>query len=55
MKKIHNFSPGPAILPRETMEAGSRACLDFQGTGLSLLEISHRSKEFESVMSEARD
>jgi phosphoserine aminotransferase len=54
MKKIHNFGPGPAILPREAMEAGSRACLEFNGTGLSLLEISHRSKEFEGVMAEAR-
>lgn len=53
MAKIHNFSAGPAILPREAMEAGSRACLDFNGMGLSLLEISHRSKEFEAVLDEA--
>lgn len=54
MKKVHNFSAGPAILPREAMEAGARACLDFNGMGMSLLEISHRSKEFEAVMNEAR-
>ncbi len=54
MKQIFNFGPGPAILPREAMQAGAQACLDFQGTGLSLLEISHRSKEFEGVMTEAR-
>lgn len=54
MKKIYNFNAGPAVLPREAMEAGSRACLDFKGMGLSLLEISHRSKEFEAVMVEAR-
>ncbi len=54
MKKVYNFSAGPAILPREAMEAGSRACLEFKGMGLSLLEISHRSKEFEAVMTEAR-
>jgi len=54
MKKVYNFSAGPAILPREAMEAGSRACLEFKGMGLSLLEISHRSKEFEAVMAEAR-
>lgn len=53
MAKIHNFSSGPSILPRQAMEAGSRVCLDFNGMGLSLLEISHRSKEFVAVMDEA--
>lgn len=53
MAKVHNFSPGPSILPREAMEAGARACLDFQGTGLSLLEMSHRGKEFVGVMNDA--
>ena len=50
MSKVYNFSPGPSILPRQAMEAGSRACLEFNGMGLSLLEISHRSKEFIAVM-----
>ena len=54
MKKVYNFSAGPAILPREAMEAGSRACLEFNGMGMSLLEISHRSKEFEAVMNDSR-
>ena len=53
MPKIHNFSAGPSILPRQAMEAGSRACLDFNGTGLSLLEMSHRGKEFIAVMDQA--
>jgi phosphoserine aminotransferase len=53
MGKIHNFSSGPAILPQEVLEAGSKACLNFQGMGLSILEISHRSKEFEAVMAES--
>jgi phosphoserine aminotransferase len=53
MAKVHNFSPGPSILPREAMEAGSRACLEFQGSGLSLLEMSHRGKEFVGVMNDA--
>jgi phosphoserine aminotransferase len=53
MKKGYNFSAGPAILPREAMEAGSRACLEFRGMGMSLLEISHRSKEYEAVVDEA--
>ena len=53
MKK-HNFSAGPSILPQEVFEKASQAVLDFNGMGLSLLEISHRSKEFVAVMDEAR-
>ncbi|HRI00075.1 MAG TPA: 3-phosphoserine/phosphohydroxythreonine transaminase [Saprospiraceae bacterium] len=52
MKK-HNFYAGPAILPQSVLQAASNAVLDFNGSGLSLLEISHRSKDFESVMAEA--
>lgn len=53
MKK-HNFSAGPCILPQEVMQKASEAVLDFDGMGLSLIEISHRSKEFVAVMEEAR-
>ncbi len=52
MKK-HNFSAGPAILPQSVMQEASQACLDFNGMGLSILEISHRSKEFDAVALEA--
>ena len=51
MKK-HNFYAGPSILPQETIKGTAEAVLDFAGTGLSLLEISHRSKEFQAVMDE---
>ena len=51
--KIHNFSAGPAILPAEVIEESAKAVLDFNGMGLSLLEISHRSKPFMAVMEEA--
>jgi phosphoserine aminotransferase len=54
MKK-HNFSAGPSILAREVIEKTSEAVLDFNGSGLSILEISHRSKGFEAVIAEARD
>jgi phosphoserine aminotransferase len=54
MKKVHNYSAGPCILPREVFEEASQAVIDFNGTGLSILEMSHRSKEFEAVMAEAR-
>ncbi|QIY82620.1 3-phosphoserine/phosphohydroxythreonine transaminase [Chryseobacterium sp. NEB161] len=53
MKK-HNFSAGPSILPQEVFQKAAEAILDFNGMGLSLLEISHRSKEFVAVMDEAR-
>lgn len=52
MKK-HNFSAGPSILPREVIEKTAQAVLDFDNSGLSVLEISHRSKGFEAVMDEA--
>ena len=53
MKK-HNFSSGPSILPQEVFEQAAAAVLDFNNSGLSLLEISHRSKDFVAVMDEAR-
>ncbi|MFM8512627.1 MAG: aminotransferase class V-fold PLP-dependent enzyme, partial [Bacteroidota bacterium] len=52
--KIHNFSAGPAILPRSVIEQAASALLDFQGSGLSLIEVSHRDRDFEGVMHEAR-
>lgn len=54
MNKKHNFSAGPCILPQEVFEKSAQAILDFNGIGLSLLEISHRSKDFVAVMDEAR-
>ena len=52
MKK-HNFNAGPSILPEVVYEKTARAILDFNGTGLSILSISHRSKEFDEVMAQA--
>lgn len=52
MKK-HNFFAGPSILPQYTVEETAKALHDFAGTGLSLMEVSHRGKEFEAVMQEA--
>ncbi|HMZ48534.1 MAG TPA: 3-phosphoserine/phosphohydroxythreonine transaminase, partial [Flavobacteriales bacterium] len=53
-KKVHNYSAGPCILPPEVFEKAAQAVLDFEGSGLSILEISHRSKPFEAVMSKAQ-
>ncbi|HVP07800.1 MAG TPA: 3-phosphoserine/phosphohydroxythreonine transaminase [Candidatus Acidoferrum sp.] len=48
-KKVFNFNPGPAIIPREVLETVQKELLDFKGTGMSVLEISHRSAEYEEV------
>lgn len=50
---IHNFNAGPSILPKQVFEEASRAILDFNGTGLSILEIGHRTPLFEAVLHEA--
>lgn len=52
--KVHNFSAGPGILPEEVLQQAAEACINFDDMNLSLLEISHRSKNFERVMEEAR-
>ena len=54
VKGIHNFNAGPSVLPKEVFEEASRAILDFNNTGLSILEIGHRTPLFEAVMDEAR-
>jgi len=53
MKK-YNFYAGPSILPEYTLEKTIEGIQDFAGTGLSIMEISHRSKEFVDVMDEAQ-
>ena len=52
MKK-YNFNAGPSILPREVIEQTAQACLDFDNSGLSLMEISHRAKNFQPIVDEA--
>jgi len=52
MKK-HNFNAGPSVLPRIAIENSAKAILDLNGSGLSLLEISHRSKDFQAIIDEA--
>lgn len=54
MKK-HNFYAGPSILPQFTIENTAKALIDFAGTGLSLMEVSHRSKQFIAVVEEAQN
>jgi phosphoserine aminotransferase len=53
-KTMHNFNAGPSVLPKEVIEAAAAAVHNFNGPGLSILEIGHRTKAFEAVMEEAR-
>ncbi|MEM2143605.1 MAG: 3-phosphoserine/phosphohydroxythreonine transaminase, partial [Candidatus Thorarchaeota archaeon] len=52
-KRVYNFNPGPAALPLPALEKARDEFLDFAGTGMSILEVSHRSKEYEKVHNEA--
>ncbi len=52
--EIYNFNAGPSMLPREVVEQTAAAVLDYNGIGLSLMELSHRSAEFKPILDEAR-
>jgi phosphoserine aminotransferase len=52
MKTVHNFNAGPCVLPKAAIEAGIEALKDFKSSGMSVLEISHRTKDWEAVMAE---
>ena len=52
---VHNFNAGPSILPQEVFQQAAEAVLNFNGSGLSILELGHRTPSFEAVMSEARE
>lgn len=54
MSKVHNFSAGPSILPREVVQKAADTILDLNNSGLSLLEVSHRGKDFVEIMERAR-
>ncbi|MCX7879059.1 MAG: 3-phosphoserine/phosphohydroxythreonine transaminase [Ignavibacteria bacterium] len=54
MKRAYNFAPGPAVLPIEVLEETSKAVLDFNNLGISIMEISHRSKDFDALIKETQ-
>lgn len=54
MKKVHNFCAGPCVLPQQAIDAAIEALRDFKGTGIPVISISHRTKEWEAVMDECR-
>ena len=52
--KIYNFSAGPALLPPPVMQQAQAEFLDYKGTGMSLMEVSHRSDIFQDVIDRAK-
>ena len=53
MGRVYNFSAGPAVLPEEVLRSAAEEMLDYKGTGMSVMEMSHRSKAFEEIMEHA--
>ena len=53
MSRIYNFSAGPAVLPVEVLEEAAAEMLDYNGTGMSVMEMSHRSKAYDAIIKEA--
>ena len=53
MSRVYNFSAGPAVLPEEVLREAAAEMLDYQGSGMSVMEMSHRSKDFQTIIDEA--
>ena len=54
MSRVYNFSAGPAVLPEEVLKEAADEMLDYRGTGMSVMEMSHRSKAFERLFRKQR-
>ena len=50
MARVYNFSAGPSVLPEVVLKAAAEEMLDYNGTGMSVMEMSHRSKAFEEII-----
>ena len=55
MSRVYNFSAGPAVLPEEVLKEAAAEMLDYQGTGMSVMEMSHRSKPYQKIIDEAEE
>ena len=53
MTRVYNFSAGPAMLPEEVLREAAQEMLDYKGTGMSVMEMSHRSKTFDTIITDA--
>jgi len=54
MERVHNFNAGPAVLPEEVLREAQADLLNYKGCGMSVMEMSHRSKEYEAIINDAR-
>lgn len=50
MSRVYNFSAGPAVLPEEVLREAAEEMLDYRGTGMSVMEMSHRSKAYDTII-----
>ena len=53
MSRVYNFSAGPAVLPEEVLQEAADEMLDYQGSGMSVMEMSHRSKVYDNIIKTA--
>ena len=53
MSRVYNFSAGPAVLPEAVLQEAADEMLDYQGTGMSVMEMSHRSESFQQILDTA--
>ncbi len=53
MSRVYNFSAGPAVLPEEVLQEAADEMLDYKGSGMSVMEMSHRSKTYDNIIKEA--
>ena len=53
MSRVYNFSAGPAVLPEEVLKEAAAEMLDYRGTGMSVMEMSHRSKAYDDIIKTA--
>ena len=55
MNRVYNFAPGPSMLPEAALQKAAAELLDFGGTGMSVMEMSHRSKVFDDLINESQE
>lgn len=53
MSRVYNFSAGPAVLPEEVLQEAADEMMDYKGSGMSVMEMSHRSKVYDNIIKEA--
>ena len=55
MSRVYNFSAGPAVLPEEVLKEAADEMLDYRGTGMSVMEMSHRSKAYDAIITKTQE